>query len=263
VLCFLRFWCRFRGRGTPYKLHLFADSRSALDSVACVARPTAHIALVNATQRLLQWLHGEGLSVQLYWVPSHCGIAGNDVVDAEAKAALLRPAEGVGAVIAARLGVDYSTVRSAIAASSRARWAELWAQCPRGAHLRRLLPEPVDTADLWTGPRARDRVLCWLRLGTALNAFMHGVFPRQFPSPHCPFAACGGVETVEHFLLHCSGYAVHRAALLRVVRSVCPGQSVSLSLLLGVSAPSAVRSAIGDAVARFVVATRRSLLLPH
>ena len=263
VLCLLRFWCRFSRQARPYTLHVFADSRSALDSVACVARPSAHIALVNATQRLLCWLRDEGLAVHLYWVPSHCGISGNDAVDAAAKAALLRPPEGVGAVVAGCLLVDYSTVRSAIAAASRARWADDWVRCPRGAHLRSVLPTPVDTSDLWTGPRQRDRLLCWLRLGSALNSFLHGVFPRQFPSPHCPFAACGGVETVEHFLLRCSGYARHRATMLHAVHAACPGRIVSIDLLLGASAPSGARSAVGDAVAHFVVATRRSLLLPR
>ena len=166
-------------------------------------------------------------------------------------------------MVAGCLLVDYSTVRSAIAAASRARWADDWVRCPRGAHLRSVLPTPVDTSDLWTGPRQRDRLLCWLRLGSALNSFLHGVFPRQFPSPHCPFAACGGVETVEHFLLRCSGYARHRATMLHAVHAACPGRIVSIDLLLGASAPSGARSAVGDAVAHFVVATRRSLLLPR
>jgi ribonuclease HI len=262
ALCLYAFWTRFRG-APPAVLLLFADSRAALDSLAGAARPTAHVALVNAVLRLLEWLHADGHIVVLHWVPGHADIPEHDAVDAEAKAAALRPAVGFGACVAARLRTDYSAVRAAITAATSARWATLWTRLPAGQHLRRLIPAPVRTAELWTGPRARDRTLCWLRLGTCLNEFLHRVYPREVQTPHCPFAQCGGVETVQHYLLSCVGYSAHRPALIHDVQALLPTRPVTAEVLLGTAAPVDLRQPIGDAVMRFVVASGRFLLNPQ
>ena len=101
----------------------------------------------------------------------------------------------------------------------------------------------------------------WLRHGTCLNNFMHQVRPLLHPDPLCPFAGCHSEETVDHFLLHCPGYAVARARLLGDLQEWIPlGALPSLSFLLGLGAPVAARSRVTDLVLRFLRDSGRSLV---
>ena len=71
--------------------------------------------------------------------------------------------------------------------------------------------------------------------------------------PLCPFAGCHSEETVDHFLLHCPGYAVARVRLLGDLQEWIPlGALPSLSFLLGLGAPVAARSRVTDLVLRFL-----------
>ncbi len=122
----------------------------------------------------------------------------------------------------------------------------------------------VAAPECWSASRQRDRTLSRLRLGTCLNAFLHRVYPRRYQT-YCPFPAdCNGaLESVEHFLLECAGYASARAVLLAAVVDAGDDANVvlepSLPVLLGTAAPACVRVSIYDAVFAFVRATGRRL----
>jgi hypothetical protein len=90
------------------------------------------------------------------------------------------------------------------------------------------------------------------------------VFPRKYSTYcTCPDACNSALETVEHFLLECSGYDSARAVLLAAVSAAGDEAGVvlepSLPVLLGTAAPSSVRRSIYDAVFAFVRATGRRL----
>ena len=90
------------------------------------------------------------------------------------------------------------------------------------------------------------------------------MFPRKY-STYCPFSVdCNSVlESVEHFLLECSGYDAARVVLFAAVSAAGAEAGVvlepSLAVLLGPAAPAAVRRTIYDAVFAFVRASRRRL----
>ena len=156
---------------------------------------------------------------------------------------------------------SYWEVCRSISRACNARWQELWSSAADHAHLRAIKPTPVRTPHCWSGPRARDRTLLLLRHGHCLNNHHRRV--GRLASAVCPHAGCGQEETVEHFLLHCRGYAEPRRALSEAVSAVAgPDTVLSLPLLLGSAAPVQSRAAIGGAVLQFVVQSGRVLQDP-
>jgi ribonuclease HI len=236
-------------------VHLFCDSRAALDVLSGRAKSAAYTSLCNAATALLDRLQ-HLVPVSFYWIPSHCGIPENERVDAAAKAALAR--DPTGAMRRVLNGVRVSL--SVVAARSRLavfnEWCRRWALSESA--VRHLIPIPVPPHGRWSSSRRRDVTLCRLRLGQCLNEFLHRVF--QAPSPACAMHGCRDRESVEHFLLHCIPRNPNRAHLLHVIRDVLAGLRLddiddatilSLPFLLGSTAPVSVRSAVGDAVFRY------------
>ena len=121
-------------------------------------------------------------------------------------------------------------------------------------NLRRLKPEPTPALHCWSSDRARDTVLCRLRLGLILNGHMHRI--NRADSPRCP-AGCVDFESVEHFLLHCPAYSSERSALAFGVRQLIPDVDLDVELLLGSSAPASVRSSILSLVYLFYLRCNR------
>ena len=108
---------------------------------------------------------------------------------------------------------------------------QLWRRQRELESATRLDPRSVAYAALcteigWKRPASyesapRPVVAIWhmLRLGSApLNAFLHSI--GCAPAPDC--LCGGGVETVEHYLLHCSKYAPARARLRASARPAFP-----------------------------------------
>lgn len=61
------------------EIYVFSDSRSAIQSVTSTGQKTSHYIL--RTHNLLRQLKESGATVTLVWIPSHCGIAGNERAD--------------------------------------------------------------------------------------------------------------------------------------------------------------------------------------
>jgi hypothetical protein len=148
-----------------------------------------------------------------------------------------------------------------ISRAADARWQVLWSAAAGHEHLRAIKPTPARAPHCWFGPRARDRALLLLRHGHCLNAHFRRV--GRVASAVCPRAGCGSEETVEHFLLHCNGYVEPRRVLSEAVAAAVGSDVVlSLSLLLGLAAPTESRAAVGDAVVQFIRQSGRVLQDP-
>ena len=61
------------------EIYVFSDSRSAIQSVTSTGQKTSHYIL--CIHNLLRQLKESGATVTLVWIPSHCGIAGNECAD--------------------------------------------------------------------------------------------------------------------------------------------------------------------------------------
>ncbi|XP_043211169.1 uncharacterized protein LOC122375739 [Amphibalanus amphitrite] len=163
--------------------------------------------------RLLTDLASGGRPLRLQWVPSHCGIPGNERADALAGEASALPQE--------EAPVDVRTVHRAAAraASSRAlaQWPVGWYRSLMAGHL----PPPVRDY-----PREVAIDIHQVRAGhwSGSAAYLHRI--GRGPSPQCEQCmdprcraswclACGEApDTSEHLLLHCPALMVRRFRLL-------------------------------------------------
>jgi ribonuclease HI len=241
----------------PASVHLFCDSRAALEVLAGKAAPSGYVSLCNAAFKLLDQLQSRG-PVSLYWIPGHSGIQENEQADAAAKAALSRAPTPAAARVLAGVLSPYAAVAARIRVAVFREWNRTWTVAEHGDHLRSLVPLPVPPHGRWSSDRRRDVTLCRLRLGQCLNEFLHGV--RQAPTPACAMPGCRERESVEHFLLDCPIRNHYRAYLLHCIRGLLAdhhmedvedSEILSLRFLLGSAPPVSLRSVVGDAVLRY------------
>ena len=149
------------------------------DSMASLATlregPTAQTSpLGTAVWRALSRLSGQDhRQIHAQWVPSHCGISGNERADSVAKEAADLPQQDVP--------VDVRTIGRAVARTARettiANWPAGWFRSVMGGRL----PPPVSGLD-----RSSAVDVHQLRAGhwSGARSYMHRI--GRFPTPSCP-----------------------------------------------------------------------------
>ena len=146
-------------------------------------------------------LYYMGITVSFVWIPSHCDIYGNEMVDSLAKAALKR--EYVDIFVKK----SYSEIRAMIGRYYNAIWQSQWDASDRGRHLYIVKKNVLPVTSLSCRTRREEVVACRLRFGVArLNHFMYII--GKHPTGMC--ATCMVRETVEHYLLHCDMFEDER-----------------------------------------------------
>lgn len=187
------------------------DSRSALAALrAGPSAQTTHIGV--AIWRMLTALAGSH-EILLQWIPSHCGIPGNEAADALAREAAALPQESAP--------LDVTSVHRAAARAARAQsvrdWPAGWYRDLMGGHL----PPPVTS-----GSRADAVTIHQLRAGhwSGSAQYLHRI--GRNPSPRCPQCSdvrclaarcpvCGeAADTPRHILIECP--ALMRTRLLHL-----------------------------------------------
>ena len=140
-----------------------------------------------------------GKTVKFCWIPSHVGIAGNELADAAARRAASVPCTR-------RLPLPARDFYPAIGSYVLPQWQQSW-DTLAGNKLRELKP----TLRAWPSSlcrRRRDEVtLCRLRIGHTYAT--HGYLLHGEERPICPL--CQVPLTVAHILLACRRYSGNRA----------------------------------------------------
>ena len=205
----------------PQKVVLFSDSQTSLFLLQAPS-PSSHRTLVFAIQDLVIRLLESGWVLHFQWVPSHCGIIGNDIADKAAGHAHSRNDDF--SVLS-----DTSYFQQRVRAECRAQWdGDLgWTLPATHLGLVRMDSSPHPWARAKS--RALDVALTRLRIGhTRLASYLHRL--RMVPDDCCRW--CGGAgETLLHFLTVCPRFHSHRVRLLSSLRS--HGIQPSLPVLLG------------------------------
>lgn len=144
-----------------------------------------------------------GHDIQFQWVPSHCGIAGNELADAEASQA--HDHGNIVKIPFSRTDVN-TLLRSAIISATKMHWSD---PNYRQDRLHRLDPEQQFRLPSRIG-RASETLLHRIRLGVAFSRrYLHRIGRED--SPNCP--QCDLPETLEHILCYCPVYADARQDL--------------------------------------------------
>jgi hypothetical protein len=134
--------------------------------------------------------------VVLTWVPSHIGLEGNELADKLANDGANRPE--VDHDIGLEIREEYSNVERYV----EKLWQKEWEDGPTGAFYRRIEPNVRRPAQMVFRSRRMENMAHRLRLGACwVNACLHKVGVHE--SGLCD--SCHVPETVQHFLLDCTG----------------------------------------------------------
>lgn len=161
---------------------------------------------------LFKELNEKGHTVVFQWIPSHCGIAGNELADAEAQ-----KAHHNGTLLSIPITRQDA---NAILYGARKQAAALYSSDPQNRHERLHKLDPERKFWVSHAPRLRrsqETLLHRLRLGVALTRkYLHTIGLED--SPDC--LLCGCPESIEHLLSVCPKYSSERknleTALLRL-----------------------------------------------
>ena len=178
---------------------IFTDSLSSLSALRDFK--TFHPFLQDILA-LLTNLHRMGKPVSFCWIPSHCGISGNERADEAAKrASRLRNSRF--------LPLPARDFFAACSASLRQKWQEEW-ESSGSSKLRAVKPVLMPWSSSFRASRREEVQLCRLRIGHTLATHRHLLCGDS--RPRC--SRCGESLTVTHVLVSCRYLARERARFL-------------------------------------------------
>lgn len=213
---------RLVSRESPQAWTLFCDSKPALQVLNGVMRQGPYYALAAEVLELCSLALQQGHVLTIQWVPGHCGLAGNDWADQEAK----KVSANADVVRLPFARTDTTALLSTILRhASASHWSH-----PDNRHGRLHRLDPDCKFRLPPGIQRNHATLFHrLRLGVAFTRrYKHLIGVTS--DPDCE--TCHVPETISHVLCHCPRYAHPREQLARTLaRLDC--RVVSEEVLLG------------------------------
>ena len=204
---------------------VFSDSLSTIECFRrgrCVSRPNLFDSVVTEYNRT-------DATVTLVWVPSHIGIPGNEQADRTAAKGTEK--DHTDMMIGLELRESYSLADSYITE----KWQSQWSAATTGRLYHRLQPRVRSSIGPMLPGRRLDVMARRLRLGRcSVNAILHSL--KCHDTGLCD--TCSVPETIQHFLLECTG------TVAAAVRDTCAD--------LGV--PPYIDSVLGNAAILTVIA---------
>ena len=186
----------------PTQVVICTDSTAALLSIK--AKQPDYLLLVSSCLALSKELKDRGFIINLQWVPSHCGISGNEMADKAAKTASKEGA--INTIHKPFLNDHNSLLKQRLELHLKNRWAAEGRDTFLGKHKKEWESWP------WAENKNRkaEVAMARLRLGhTKLRAHLHRF--NIVDSPNC--IHCRVPEDIHHFLLDCHRYHSHRCNL--------------------------------------------------
>nr|CAH0103241.1 unnamed protein product [Daphnia galeata] len=184
---------------TPEHIHIFSDSRSAIKALLSPLFPKNRC--LNAIRNQIECLRSSGTATSLYWIPSHCGITGNDRADKLASDEANSP---TGSSIKNDLdpGELASICKKSWVNSVLSKLKRCKKPCIQIKKNLGLVPWHYST------DRPSSTCLHRLRSGhTYLNSFAHRIDDGADPS--CRHG-CSAIESPTHILIECQIHEPHR-----------------------------------------------------
>uniref|UniRef100_L7LW84 Putative tick transposon n=1 Tax=Rhipicephalus pulchellus TaxID=72859 RepID=L7LW84_RHIPC len=147
---------------------VFCDSKAALQCLSSALRRGSYEQLVWEIREMLHNVTEQGHDVVFQWLPSHCGISGNDLADEAA-----REAHGETSLVSIPLSrIDAARYLSKLAQNMT---LQMW-RTSQFTDQRLYSLDPSLRLRLLPGlSREEDTVLCRLRLGVAFTGAEHDV----------------------------------------------------------------------------------------
>jgi ribonuclease HI len=204
------------------KTTLGVDNQAAIvavqDELSTPSHPLAKDILQTAKQ-IKKDRGTKNYALTIRWTAGHVGIAGNELVDREAKKAAKGQSTALKSlprILRRKLNISPAALKQDRNRHIIENWRKSWNMSARGKQDHQLDPSSPSKKflDLISNPklpRSTASLISQLRIAHApLNSYLYRF--KRVDKPSCP--ACGdSKETVEHFLLRCPAYAHERWAL--------------------------------------------------
>ena len=182
---------------------IFTDSLSALQALE---RDRIQNNLIVDILYKIKVLQLSDIYVNFEWIPSHCGIHGNEVADLLAKKGASK--EQV------ELHIPYikEEWKNHMSLIYKEIWQAQWESSSKGRHLFSIQPNVAETVSYQGLIRFEETMIHRLRLGKCkLNYYLYKY--NQHENGLC--SHCQVSETIEHFLLQCKKYERERRTMQR------------------------------------------------
>ena len=193
---------------------MFREWKQLWDTFTCVGRlicPEGHVSSLNKSNpiqlrvktprtlficyimNLLWLLSDKGTHVRFCWIPSHCGIVGNEKVDQLAK-------DTLGQDINSLVSVHYIDLKPLVNSYIQKLVQTKWDVAVHGRDLYLVKPTLGPPKEFQHLTRAEEVVITWLRIGHTKATKSH-ILSRGPPTA-CHH--CGQSLTIDHMLLECA-----------------------------------------------------------
>lgn len=183
-------------RSTGKEFIIYCDSRSAIQSIT---DPFSKHPIVKQIHLWLNMLGNQCKCITFCWVPSHCGIVGNETADEAAKL------EGEKEGQPVNLALPYKDLYPVYHSKLLEKWQTEWSNIGRNK-LRVIKPK----IELWNTSKHRDRkiqvIMTRVRMGH--SRLTHGHLLAGEEPPYCD--GCLVPLTIGHILVECPDYTRER-----------------------------------------------------
>lgn len=193
----------------PTQVCILSDSMSALEAISVLA-PTNNI--VSEIQHTVYSLHVQGIQVFFEWVPSHCGLFGNEGADFIARKAADRK------VIDINLPCSVSELKSEYKRKMKEYWQETWTKYNSHTSIgNQVHPDVRFKMDSWRCSRRNEITIRRLRLGVYTASKYLQFLMNKHPNGCCEVCACK--DTVHHVLFNCTKYVKQRNDMIADIKA--------------------------------------------
>jgi hypothetical protein len=213
----LALWMLARTPATVGKrVSLYTDNQSLVTTLPHPKATSGQYVLCS----LRAAIEGTGCSLAIKWISGHSKVKGNEEADKLAKDAAAGRSSAraeLPHILRSSLPTSASALKQEFMQKLKIRWAGLWEASPRKLRVSQFgdaFPFSAFLNRLASLTRKQASLILQLRCGHfPLNVYLHRI--KKVESDKC--AACGEVETVNHFVFDCEAHAEAREELVNKI----------------------------------------------
>ena len=180
-------------RTNDHKITIYSDSKSVIKAIENKRHQNPII------QKIQNKLYDTRKDIHICWIPSHCGIPGNEAADKAAK-------EASEILQAGKEPIPHRDIFQHITKKIKEKWTLRWQKVPISNKLKEIKEEIKKWSSSYHKDRHKETTLARLRLGHVNITHRH-LMERKQP-PVC--IECREGITVKHLLIKCKKYKRER-----------------------------------------------------